>query len=121
MSELKVSNYRIIDYEENYGAKLTYYGTIIGGKIIRKKRIKELFLKKIGMTFQEIVQQIDQIHISERISNLIKEQILHPIEELKIENRENVRCHHGALIPDENGKVKLEMFYPMNYFPEVQI
>jgi len=117
LKDLRIDDYKIIDYEKSYGVKLTYHGIIIGGKIIRQIRIKELFLKSLGFDLIDIEKEAEEMHCSERVAKRVQERIIEPLMRESGNSELEIRCPHGALVPDENGRVINEMFYPLHHFP----
>lgn len=99
---------KLINYMKGYGVALSQTGQKIAGKLVRRRRIGELFLNHLGFNFYSIQKQIYQVNITDEISDKIENKYF-------MDNSE-IRCSHGYLIPDNKGIYQFEQFKSLNQF-----
>lgn len=98
----------LINYMKGYGVALTQIGQKVAGKIVRRRRIGEIFLKHLGFDFYTIQKQIQQNNFSDVVSDKIEEEFF----QIDSDNR----CSHGYLVPDKNGTYEFEQLKTLNQF-----
>ena len=59
---------KLINYMKGYGTSLTEKGQEIGGEIIRRRRISEIFLKNLGYEFYSLQKQIYQLNVTNDVT-----------------------------------------------------
>lgn len=91
---------KVINYMKGYGTSLTKHGQEIAGKIVRRRRISEVFLKNLGFDFYSIQKQVYQINLTNEVADRIEKQI--------INDKNGIRCSHGYLIPNQSGYYQFE-------------
>ncbi|MHA2250945.1 MAG: hypothetical protein ACXAD7_11320, partial [Candidatus Kariarchaeaceae archaeon] len=93
---------------KGFGVALTQKGQEIAGKIVRRRRIGDIFLNHLGFDFYSIQKQIYQLNITNDISDRIEEEF--------IRDEHETRCSHGYLVPGRNGMYQFEQLKPLSQF-----
>jgi DtxR family Mn-dependent transcriptional regulator len=91
---------KLINYMKGYGTSLTDKGQEVAGQIIRRRRISEIFLKNLGFNFYSVQKQVYQVNLTNEVADRIEEQL--------IEDKNEIRCSHGYLVPEKSGSYKFE-------------
>lgn len=99
---------KLIYYAKGHGVALTEEGQKLAGKIIRRRRISEIFLKELEFDFFSIQKQIKLISITDELSDKLVEKYF--------KNDTENRCSHGYLIPNRNGIYQFEKLKSINQF-----
>lgn len=91
---------KLINYMKGYGTSLTNKGQEVGGQIIRRRRIGEIFLKNLGFDFYSLQKQVYQLNLTNDVADRIEEQL--------IKEKNEIRCSHGYLVPKKSGIYQFE-------------
>lgn len=100
LKDKQIEGKDIINYMKGYGVSLTQVGKGYAGKILRCRRITELFLNHLGFDFYAVQKEIYLITITDEVIDKIEEQFLKDLTDK--------RCSHGYLIPNRDGNYELE-------------
>ncbi len=108
LSTKVIDGEKLINYMKGYGVSLTETGLKTAGKVIRRRRIAECFIRHLNYDFYEIQNQIYQVSLTDDLADTIAEDYL--------KSAEDIRCSHGYLIPNKNGIYQFEQLNPLHLF-----